>query len=810
MSIATEIGQNSKGSSYRVADDQLAVGSTFGGPKAATIIKATGAIDLVYSVDDGCVIFGPLTLRHFDEHTGMYLAPMGDGSFQIYPEHQDHVYSLVNKVHITESIFVLSTHATGVADVDPPGVYLRVKYTNTGDTTASISTYAFCDLRGGTEHDVISRYDAKLCAFVAWNKSAPQLARVFGCSLPSESHETSFDVGKAVSGISPGSLSNATEVYTDPLAITRHLFEIPAGETVELDYLLSFGAGETGAIAAYKRCPDGETAVYNTKAFYTEMLGRSVVMTPNSQVNSGVLWAKANMLRIMANSPTGWCFVNDPTRSNNSVGRDTAWFAYGGDYLHQEFTREALMAYVKNQKSNGMIVEYYDIRNGKTFDYDLNINDDTPLLILGLWHHYNATGDLDFLKTVYQCAVRAADYILSQRNNMGLVWCTATKTSDWGIVGWRNVIENYRLSGATTEVNCECYAALSTLSLMADELDNKEDAARMKEAAAQLKDAINTHLKNPNNGLYYLNIDVDGSPRSDVTSDLVFPVMFKVADDETSAKIISRLSENDFWTVAGLRTTPRTAPNYTPKGGWGLLGGVWLGVAFWFAFAAADYSPEFMDHALSASFRNFSMDPRRNNTVPGQFSEWLHGETLANEGMMLSPWDPPRYLWAAVEGAAGFDPSGREIRISPRMASDWKWMGVRNLIYRGQKLTWFVVRIPETTLYTNFELQSENAARQYEEDITHTLTVGTDSVCTIGFAGKDGLAIFAGNTSLQTANTSIRLSGHAGSTYSVRRFDSLLGRWRNTGPLSGEEMEKGIVVQIEHKGFVLLELVKES
>jgi hypothetical protein len=42
---------------------------------------------------------------------------------------------------------------------------------------------------------------------------------------------------------------------------------------------------------------------------------------------------------VMTDAPTGWCFVNDPGRSNNSVGRDTAWFAYGADYLAPEFAR---------------------------------------------------------------------------------------------------------------------------------------------------------------------------------------------------------------------------------------------------------------------------------------------------------------------------------------------------------------------------------------------------------------------------------------------------------------------------------------
>jgi glycogen debranching enzyme len=48
-----------------------------------------------------------------------------------------------------------------------------------------------------------------------------------------------------------------------------------------------------------------------------------------------------------------------------------------------------------------MIVEYYDIRTGKTHDYNLNINDNTPLIILALWHHFNTTGDEAFLHEVY-------------------------------------------------------------------------------------------------------------------------------------------------------------------------------------------------------------------------------------------------------------------------------------------------------------------------------------------------------------------------------------------------------------------------
>jgi len=354
-----------------------------------------------------------------------------------------------------------------------------------------------------------------------------------------------------------------------------------------------------------------------TRAYYDLVLARSRVLTPNPLVNRGVLWAKANMLRVMLESPTGWCAVNDPSHSNNSVGRDTAWFAFGADYLVPDFARESLLAYVRLQQKSGMVVEYYDIRNERTADYGLNINDNTPLLVLALWHHFSVTGDHSFLEQTYPAAKKAVDYILSQRNADGLVWCTATGTANQGIIGWRNVIPDYRLSGATTEVNSECYAALDTVSHMARTLGKHSESSRYAAEAAKLREAINTHLRNPGNGLYYLSIDIDGQPRSDVTSDLVFPVMFGVAPDDVAANIIARLSDRDFWTEAGIRTTPRDAPNYTPNGGWGLLGGVWLGVTFWYARAAAKYQPTFMDHALATSFRNYTRDPKKKQHRPG-------------------------------------------------------------------------------------------------------------------------------------------------------------------------------------------------
>lgn len=814
MDIARGIGHSARVAVYTISDAELAMGSTLGAPRVCTVLKGSGAIERVYSPDLGVAVFGSVTLRHWDEQTGMRLAALEGGSFILHPEHQEHSYTLTPGVDVREMVFALHGRPDERKEDDPPAVYYTVEMTNHATIAARIATYAYCQLRGETGQDVVATFDAKLGAFLVWNESDPDLVRVFGCSEKPASFETTKDYARTVAPTWPGKLANATEASGDETLGAIHLSHTLApNESATFSYLLTFSDhGKRGARETYRACPDAPDALAATRTYYHDVLDRSVVMTPDPQVNRGVLWAKANMLRVQRKAPTGWCFVNDPMRSSNSVARDTAWFGFGADYLTPEFARESLLAFVRLQEPSGKIIEYYDIRNGETEDYDLNINDDTPLLILALWHHYTATGDEQFLQQVYPAAVKAARYILSQRNEQGLVWCTAKGEADWGIAGWRNVIKNYRLSGATTEVNSECFAAVRTMSHMARVVGRHAESAEFAAEAEALKAAINTHLVNPENGLYYLNIGIDGAPRSDVTSDLVFPVMFDVADEEASARIIQRLSDPDFWTDAGIRTAPRSAPNYSPgrEPAYGLMGGVWVGVTFWYAFAASSFSTQFMADALSSSFQHYSHNPRQNGTVPGQFSEWLHGETLVNQGMMLSPWFPPRYLWAAIEGAAGLDLSEDTARLNPHLANDWEWMGVHNLPYRGESLTWLAVRTPELQIYTNHYFHESRSYVAYEEDITTSAHTASDSAAVLGFRQGANLLLFVGNTGQLGLTTALYTEVEVSGSYRMCVYDSLLGHWEDQGLIPAEKLREGIAMQIERQGFWLLDLRQEN
>ncbi len=793
---------------YILDDDQMAQGSTIGAPRCCVVIKPTGAIEKVYSSDAGYDFFGAVCVRLWDRRSKVRLSSHR-GEFHIHPERQDHTYVLDNGVKVHEQIFPYNYDGATGKEIPVPAVYYRFHFENQSASPALFDAYAFCELRGNTSQDVVAEFDSALGGLVAWNTSTPSQIRLFATLAPAQGWETSDDRGKVVARTSPGSLaSSATAVGPDPVGAIHVEIDLKAGESHWVEFLCLLSAkSREDLVAARAQCPDGATALERTSAYYWKYLRQSILRTPDHDVNQGVLWAKANMLRVQTYAPTGWCFTNDPTRSSNSVGRDTAWMTFGADYLNHEFARESLRAYFRLQEPDGKIVEYYDVRNDKWDDYGLNVNDNTPLAVIALWHHYAVTGNEQFVRECYPGAVRAMEYMLSQCNEQGLVWCTSTKTSDWGIIGWRNVIQNYRISGASTEVNSECYAALNALAEMARHFGHDAAANKYKASAEALRDAINTHLVNPANGLYYLTIDVDGSRRSDVTSDLIFPVLFGVAPPERAARIIGVLSDAAFWTDAGIRTVPRDDLLYGPTNGYGLLGGVWVAVTFWYAFAAAKYNPAFMAKALSSSFRHFSSDPRRNNTVPGQFSEWLHGEILVNQGMMLSPWDAPRYLWAAIEGAAGLDVRGEKATISPSLAADWRWLTIVNVPFREKTIAWIAARMPEgMCVYTTSDLASDLPLTTYARDVTDKAHVADPLATVVAFSDGDRTMVFIGNSAAEAITTAASLDTVPRNEHSVRVFSTLWNEWKDLGKLHRDAILDGIVVVIDARGFAIVEI----
>lgn len=786
---------------YRLTDHDLACGSLLGSPKMQVSLKATGAIDRIYCVDAGAALIGTFLVKHWDERAGMKLDPTG-GHFFLYAEHQEHRYMLSNGVYVFEDVFV---HSEGDA------AYYVVELTNDSEEEQRIATYAFCELAKDVLDRVQARYDDSLHAFIASSCDNHDQVRILGASRQPASYEVSIDHAKAVTGRDPGRLSNKTDAPAGlPCAIMHFSTTLGKGEKAKLVFRFALSAqGEAAALDAYRKAPKAQAALERTQQSYHDALEHSVAITPNAEINRGVLWAKTNMLRVMLKPPSGWTVTNDPMESTKAVGRDAAWFCAGADYFRPDFAGECLMQFITRQERSGMFLEYYDMLSDEREDFGLNVNDDTPLIAWSAWHHYQMTGDRAFLEQAYPAAVKAGRYLVKQRNDRGLVWCTSQETGTRGIAGWRNVIPNYRLSGATTEINSLCFAAFRSIAHMARMLDDEATCADFEGLALELKDAINRHLFNPGNGLYYLNIDIDGTPRSDVTADLVFPVMFGVADGPVASQVLRRLSDRDFWTPGGMRTIPHDAINYTPESASGCLGGIWNGMTFWYAKAAAQFMPDFSEEALQNGFENYARDPQRNNTVPGEFSEWLHGETLVNQGMPLSPWFPPRYIWAVIEGIFGLDISGDAPALRPNLPSRWNWCGLRNVPYRGKRVTWFFAKTPDLTMWCNEPIECTTKCDILPEDVSERFLASGDDAITAALSDGSRIMGIVGNIQDRTITTAVRLRG-AGASYAMRVYDSLKRGWLEPRSVSAQELEGGVTTLLEPNGFHVIELRREN
>jgi hypothetical protein len=539
------------------------------------------------------------------------------------------------------------------------------------------------------------------------------------------------------------------------------------------------------------------------------VLHRGEVITPDEVINDGALWSKVNMRRVMQRYPIGWLFTNDPGVMSNVVIRDCSWFVMGCDYFMPQFSRSLLDKSAELQYENGKLPEYVDALNGRVEDDGLNINDDTPLYIMGAAHHFRCTGDEEWLRGIFPSLAKAGRYIMSQMDDRDLVYCTADdpRGNVWAIASWRNIIANYAINGAVTEINAECSAALRELAHLAERVDAlDQDVVDFNDASTKIAAAMQTHLINPRNGLFYLNIDVHGNPRTDVTGDEIFPVLFHVCDEETGFRIISRLNSPDFWTEAGLRTASELDPRYDPSAYAGLIGGVWPGLTWWYAFAAARYHPEFMVNALRASFEHYARDPRRHNTVPGQFSEWFDGDSLVNRGMRLSPWEPPRFLWAAIEGVCGLTLSSDRPEINPLIPPNWKWVALRRLPFHGREISYFAVRTQGSmTLFTTCEVNTKFAHSLYDTDVSDRVPIFSRIARVVALQRDRELAVLVGNVSEATTAVPVDLSAllEPGVRYHTRVYNSERDDWESDSVLAREEICVTSIV-IESKGYRIL------
>ena len=821
--------------SYRVDDDRVLSGASFGNGGAWIVCKSTGAIQKMFSLAIGRDVFWSTVVtygsprhrvlvglepsayaaqEHLARESGhIKLVPLHIGTFDFYPWCQIHRTALPTGIAVTETTFVPRTGWD-----DPAIACVNIELFNPTGHAEELIIATYSKLRGTTPPDVTARYDPALGALIAHNASQPEWTRVFGCTLAPDSYQTLHHPDAAYDPANVAKLGCNTDATGDILGALAARVSLGPGKKHSFAYVLAFSErGEAEARSIYRKALDVPSALERTKKFFSGVLGRSRVLTPEQAINDGALWAKANMLRVIAKYPQGLAFTNDPGNSSAVVGRDLAWFCIGCDYVDSDVSREMLLRYAQTQYADGLLPEYYNAVTGTTEDYGHNINDGTPLFVMACASYYAVTADDDFLDRMWTCLTKACDYILAQRDERGLVICKADGEGAYGICGWRNIIPHYKMNGAVTEINSECFGALESVGrlarvraqrLPAHRVEFEKQSERFAQGAKALKEAMNTHLLNPYNGMYVLNIGLDGDVHADVTGDEVFPVLFEVAPAPVAYRIVRRLNDPDFQTEAGLRTVSRLSPDYTPYRDVGLIGGVWPGLSFWYARAAAKIYPDAMAHNLRQSYGQYLHDPKIYNTVPGQFSEWFDGESLVNRGMRLSPWEPPRYLWAAITGACGLviGMGRKTYRIDPLMPSGWTWVGVRDLRLGGRDISYFVARTRGRFLYfTTGPIEAEGEIETFDEDVSMAVERYHSDVEVVALRKAHSMLLCVGSVALaaQTFPLGLHTLLEADRTYVVQLYDPALSTWVESEGGKGSLLHD-IALRVDGQSYVLV------
>jgi glycogen debranching enzyme len=498
--------------------------------------------------------------------------------------------------------------------------------------------------------------------------------------------------------------------------------------------------GREAALHLFDDAPPAATALGEAEASYERVHRTGYIRTPDAAINRAIDWAKINTIRVQQRYPAGFGFTNDPPQ-DVVVVRDAAWYVVGSDYLTPDFSREMLLLVKRyGVEPGGKITEFINACEipPRKSDYGLNINDDTPLIVSAVYHHFAVTRDRAALDLLWPMARDATEWILSQRRD-GLVFATSQEANVWGIAGWRNIIPQGQISGAVTEINAECVYALRLAARLARFLDLDADADRYSKAGDELRSAVNTRLVSEKTGLYLLNIDPDGTRHHTVTGDQIFPVMFGVADDNLKRKVLDRLHSPEFWTPYGVRTVSNLEDGYDPDHGVHLLGGVWPNLTAWVGYSGKGYSSRRLVTAMRNIWKISEVENPKAyyNVVPGEFPERLSGETFKSRGMAMSPWMPPTYVWLAYEGLLGFEPSLTGLRINPHIPDDWSWVGVRDVPVLNGKLSMFYYR---RRLHATMPVGSKSKTVVYEEDVSRF--VECDAPFSVAMREGDSSVVF--------------------------------------------------------------------
>lgn len=206
--------------------------------------------------------------------------------------------------------------------------------------------------------------------------------------------------------------------------------------------------------------------------------------------------------------------------------------------------------------------------------------DETALILWGLWKHYNEHRDIEFITEFYRKVIKtAADFMVGYRDVD-----TGLPLASWDLWEERHAVHTFTVSTV--------WAGLQAAVRFADLFGEQDLVAKYSKAADEVKDALIKYLYLPNLGRFAKSMNLPGKgskPEYDLTVDasLIGIWYFGVLEvDDPMVQSTMEAVKNSLWTnteVGGLARYENDGYHRVPNEKTKVIGNPWFVCTLWLA-----------------------------------------------------------------------------------------------------------------------------------------------------------------------------------------------------------------------------------
>ncbi|HEY3938492.1 MAG TPA: glycogen debranching protein [Bryobacteraceae bacterium] len=408
---------------------------------------------------------------------------------------------------------------------------------------------------------------------------------------------------------------------------------------------------------------------------------RTVVETPDRQVNEGLMWAEiaVDQMQVKYHAETGmvagYYESADSARPGYAwfFGRDTLWTAYAiNSYGDFALTRRALDFLLRRQRSDGKIMHEYsqsaDSLDWKTTPYFYASADATPLLVMAMWDYVKASGDVAYLKANWRAVRQAYRFTREHEGNDGIY---SNKEGTGWVESWPPGMpqEEIYLAALDQQQN----EAMAQLAKLAGEGALANDSARKAEEIAS---KIEAEYYEKTDDFYAFSRNADGSLDRTAT---IYPAVAwwdGTFGLKRGGPMLTRWASSEFSTDWGTRDISERTAFYDPISYH--QGSVWPLFTGWVSLA--EYRAGRSLAGYSHLMQNLNLTWEQDL---GSVTELLSGEFFQPLGRSSSHqmWSSAMVITPLLRGLFGIDWNAitHTLRVTPHLPAGWDRAQLRHL-----------------------------------------------------------------------------------------------------------------------------------